>query len=262
MRAPCAVFALLVACSGDGEPARTPAAPPPPETPAPATAPPAVEAPAPAPAYEEGECRLLLGPDRRFPARAGEGYGFGVGHLPAISADGARIAIDLFEPSMDEGPPPEPLPIDVDVVRVADFVFEEPRVLAPAEAWDEDDEAWARYRREANAYLREAGFQSFRRLRGPVRDVTSEGVLAKLDALEGPCRQAWGLPAGATFETRYLGGDPWEDERCRNEVHDVDLHVDLEHRVGLVVTRVGTHADLCASGVAYRAFRWVAPASG
>ncbi len=268
-----ALVLLLGACSGErADPA--PAARPPPApaeeaaSPAPGgeaeppSAEPLGEATAAAPvAYEEGECRLVLGPDRRFPARAGPGYGFGVSHLPALTADGARIAIDLSEPTMDEGPAPEPEPVDLEIYA-ADGRFLETRVLAPAEAWDADEDAWAPHRAASNAFLREAGFQSFRRLRGPVRDVRPEGVVEKLDALEGPCRRAWGLPADARFTMRYLGGEPAEDDRCTNEVHDVDLHVDLAHRVGLLVQRVGTYADLCASGDSYRLFRWVAPDEG
>ena len=209
-------------------------------------------------AYEEGECRLELGPDRRFTPRVASGEeGAGINHLPAVSADGTRFLTNLAEPYMDEGTYETP-PTTFQIRDASDGSLIESVVLATAGENEEDPEtileSLAERAREARSKV--AGFLSFRRMRGPVRAPLLDESLRKLDELEGPCRREWGIPADATFDIRELGGTPAEDERCSNEVHDIDLHIDLEHRFGLIVLNVGRHVDLCESGLSYHLFRW------
>ncbi|MCB9603707.1 MAG: hypothetical protein H6721_29020 [Sandaracinus sp.] len=157
-------------------------------------------------------------------------------------------------PFMDEGEFQEP-PTQFEIRSVADASVLDTVILATSEEnADFDTDAFAHRAREAVDRVR--GFSSFRRMRGPVRASRLQDSLRRLEELERPCRRSWGIPADATFELRELGGTPAEDERCVNSVHDIDLHVDLAHRVGLILLRVGTHTDLCAEGVSTHLFRW------
>jgi len=225
-------------------------------------APPVEEAAAPVP--EPGECELSLSPDRRFRPRF-RSYEANVdisNHLPALSADGQRIALDNGMPGMAEGDE-EPPPVEFAIVSAADGELVETVLLATG---DEQNNVGAievveQRVRAARRKIEEGDFRSFRRIRGPVRGSDINEVLARFDELEGPCREALGLPPGVdpTIPSApILPTLPQEDDRCGNMVHDVYIHALPEHGLVLIGLNVGTHADLCASGVGWFAIRYAA----
>jgi hypothetical protein len=210
---------------------------------------------------QQAACELVLGPDRRFRPRFQHDEGsVAVHNLPAISDDGRLVALDDGEPGMDEGDARDTPPIRFGIYATADGRHDQSVVLATGPEQDRSNADAVEGRvREARRLVERLGFQSFRRIRGPLRAYAIDDVLRRFDELEGPCRAQWGVEASATLvvpDGAFIDTLPREDDRCGNMVHDIDAYIAPEHGFVLFALDVGTPADLCESGVGYFAFRY------